>query len=183
MRETIEGWCEGRFWPVRAVLLAWVVYIGGRHLNDPDYSSLFGGLNLAVHEAGHLLFRWSGSEFLTVAGGTILQLAAPIGSALMFIRQPDYFAVCICGGWLATNLYNVATYVADARELVLPLVTVGDGECIEICHDWHYLLLNMNLLTLDTTIAKWIRIFAFLVLWGSIAGGAWMVWVMAKRRT
>src|SRR5207253_2494489 len=43
-------------------------------------------------------------------------------------RQPDWFAVTFSGAWLATNLYGVATYVADAREMDLPLVTVGGGE-------------------------------------------------------
>ena len=34
-----------------------------------------------VHEGGHLLFRWFG-EFVAVAGGTFLQLAAPFALAV-----------------------------------------------------------------------------------------------------
>jgi len=114
---------------------------------------------------------------MTIAGGTILQLAAPLASAIMFIRQPDYFALCFCGVWLSTNLYNVARYVEDARTQVLPLVTVGGGDAI---HDWHYLLSRMNILSWDTTIATFIRIVAFISMWGSIAAGIWMLWLMAR---
>ncbi|HSS47215.1 MAG TPA: hypothetical protein VLL03_07370, partial [Burkholderiales bacterium] len=78
-REEIENWCQGRIWYGRALLLLWLAWIGVEHLRDPLYSSLFGGLNLGIHEAGHLLFRFFGFEFLMVAGGTLLQLAAPVG--------------------------------------------------------------------------------------------------------
>ena len=185
LREAIINWCEGRFWPGRALLLVWFAYIGLHHLIDPEYFSLFGGLNLAIHEGGHKLFQWSGDYFLTVAGGTILQLAAPVMSAIMFIRQPDYFAVGVCGVWLGTNLYGVARYVGDAREMILPLVTVGHGDCEYPCHDWHYMLENIGsgeLLFWDTTIAKWLRIAGFLWIWGSIVGGVWMLWLMAQSK-
>ena len=41
----VETWCRGRFWPARALLLVWFVYVGVRHLADPLYTSLFGALN------------------------------------------------------------------------------------------------------------------------------------------
>jgi len=177
--EVVAAWCRGRFWPARALLLIWFAVIGVRHLGDPCYTSLFGALNLAIHEAGHLVFRFAG-EFIMMAGGTILQLAAPLASAVMFLRMPDYFAVCVTGVWLSTNLYNVATYVGDARAQALPLVTVGGGD---VMHDWHYLLSRMHLLAWDTTLAALLRILAFGILWGSIAAGVWMCWLMARPRS
>jgi hypothetical protein len=155
----------------------WLAYIGVRHLGDTDYASLFGAIDLGIHEAGHLLFSAFG-QFLSVAGGTLTQLAAPIISALLFVRQPDYFACAFCGGWLSMNLYNVATYMADARELDLPLVNVGGGEA---AHDWNYLLSTLGLLDWDTRLAALVRVLAFLVMWSSIAAGAWMLWRMARR--
>ena len=56
------------------------------------YSSIFDGINLVIHEAGHLAFSYFG-ELLEIAGGTILQLMAPIVAAFAFYRQKDYFAV------------------------------------------------------------------------------------------
>ena len=176
--EDIENWCQGRIWYGRALLLLWFAWIGIEHLRDPLYTSLFGGLNLGIHEAGHLVFRFDG-EFLMVAGGTILQLAAPLVAAIMFLRQPDYFALSACGAWLSTNLYNVATYMADARAMELPLVSLGGGDAI---HDWHYMLSHLSLLSWDARFASFTRFLAFLAMWGSIAFGAWMLWKMARSK-
>ncbi len=170
--DDVDDWCAGHSpWP-RAPLLLYMAYVGVRHLGDTDYTSLLGPLNLGIHEAGHLLFSFLSSDFLTVLGGTLLQLAAPIVSAFLFFRQPDYFAVAFCGSWLATNLYNVATYMADARELDLPLVSVGGGEGD---HDWNFMLSAVGLLNQDTHLATLVRLLAFVVAWGSIAAGGWLL--------
>ena len=179
LRGQIENWCQGRIWYGRALLLLWLAWIGIEHLRDPLYTSLFGGLNLGIHEAGHLVFRFDG-EFLAVAGGTILQLAAPLGAAVMFLRQPDFFALSVCGAWLATNFYNVATYLADARAMELPLVSIGGSS--DVIHDWHYMLSHLHLLAWDTRFASFTRLIAFLAMWGSIAFGVWMLWKMARSR-
>ncbi|MEM7516968.1 MAG: hypothetical protein AAF368_08610 [Planctomycetota bacterium] len=171
----IQEWCEGRSWVPRALFLLWFAYLGVRYVIDPTASTIFDGLNLGIHEAGHLVFGF-GPEVLEAAGGTILQLAAPIGSAVMFARQPDWFALPICGAWLATNLYGVATYVGDARAQALQLVTVGGGEAQ---HDWTYLLGRFGMLGSDTSIAAFLRVLAFGTMWLSIGAGIWMLSCMA----
>jgi hypothetical protein len=178
--DEIEDWCRGRSPWARAPLVLYLAYVGIRHLADAEYTSLFGALNLGIHEGGHLLFSWQPSEFLMVAGGTLLQLAAPILSAVMFARQPDFFAVTFCSGWLGMNLYNVATYAADAQAMALPLVTVGDGSCLDNCHDWNYLLGETGLLAHDQGVGTCFRVLAFLALWGGVAAGAWLVARMAR---
>jgi len=60
------------------------------------------GADLGVHEFGHILFGFAG-QFIAVAGGTIAQLAAPLICAVMFWRQPDYFALTLTGVWLAVT--------------------------------------------------------------------------------
>jgi len=176
IHEKIKKWCKGRIWYVRALLLIVLIYFGFRHLVNPFYSSIFGGINLGIHELGHIIFSFGG-QFITIAGGTILQLAAPLICAAIFVFQPDYFAVCVCGVWLSTNFYNVATYVGDARAQMLPLVSVGGGDAI---HDWHYIFSRMHILSWDTGIAAFIRFLAFISMWGSIVIAVWMLWVMAK---
>ncbi len=97
-------------------------------------------VNLAFHEAGHLLFRFGG-ETLTVLGGTLLQLIVPAGLIAHFLlwqRQP--FGAALCVWWLGESLANVSRYMADARALELPLV--GGGE-----HDWTTLFYQFGLLS------------------------------------
>ncbi len=178
LKDEVADWCEGRSWLWRAPLLLYLAYVGVRHLGDPEYTSLFGGINLGIHEAGHVVLSFAG-QWVMVLGGTLFQLAAPLVAAFLFLRQPDYFAVPVCGAWFSTNLYNVATYMADARALELPLVTLGpEGGDVE--HDWNYLLDSVGLLHYDTTLAGLVRLLAFLVMWGSIAAGVWMCWRMAR---
>ena len=181
LHEEVISWCEGRRWTWRVPLLAFFAYVAVRHLADPMYTSIFGGINLGIHELGHVVFSWAG-QWVSVLGGTLLQCAAPVVAAFLFLRQPDYFGVTVAGVWLSTNLYGVATYMADARALELPLVTIGP-EGGEVEHDWNYLLDSVNLLNYDTTLAGLVRLLAFLLMWGSIAGGAWMCWRMARGRT
>jgi len=174
--EDIREWAEGRLWIPRAPLIPILVYIGLRHLGDPLYTSLIGGINLGIHELGHVLLGWA-PKFLMILGGTLFQLAAPVAAAFVFLRQRDYYAIGFCGFWLATNLYSVAAYVADARAMMLPLVGVGAGEPE---HDWHYLLSTLHLLRLDTTFGFLLRVAAFLFMWGSIAFCCRLLWLMAR---
>ncbi len=180
LRDEAVAWCEGRSWVWRAPILAYLAYVGVRHLANPLYTSLFGGINLGIHELGHVVLSFAG-QWIMVLGGTLFQLAAPLVAAFLFLRQPDYFAVPVCGAWFSTNLYSVATYMADARALELPLVTVGpEGGDVE--HDWNYLLHSVGLLHYDTTLAGFVRLLAFLFMWSSLAAGAWMCWRMARPR-
>jgi hypothetical protein len=180
LKEEAVAWCEGRSWVWRAPILAYLAYAGVRHLADPLYTSLFGGINLGIHEAGHMVLSFAG-QWVMVLGGTFFQLAAPIVAALLFLRQPDFFALPVCGAWFSTNLYSVATYMADARALELPLVTVG-AEGGEVEHDWNYLLHSVGLLNFDTTLAGFVRLLAFLLMWSSVAAGAWMCRQMVRPR-
>lgn len=177
-RDAVFEWCRERAALPRIPLVLYLAWVGVRHLADTDYGSWFAALNLGIHEGGHLLFSWQPFDFLTVAGGTLLQLAAPVASVWMFCRQPDYFAVAVCGGWLSTNLYAIATYVADAQELDLPLVSVGGGEAD---HDWAYMLEALGLLEWDHTLAFLIRVVAFAAMWSSLAAAAALLWLMARR--
>jgi len=176
--DAVREWAAGRIWWWRAPILLWLVWIAVRHLADPLYNSLFGGLNLGIHEAGHLVLGWA-PQFVTAFGGTLFQCAAPVVSAYLFLRQPDWFALPVCGAWLGDNLYGVATYMGDARALELPLVSVGGGE---VEHDWSYMLDALGLLEYDTTLATLVRLLAFAVTWSSLAAGAWVLWTLARAR-
>lgn len=176
LRDDAAEWCQGRSGLVRAPLLAWFAYILVRHLAAPMYHSLFGALNLGLHEFGHFAFRPLG-EFMMYAGGSLLQCLAPVLSVGMFVRQRDYFAIAVCFGWLSTNLFEVATYAADARAMNMPLVSVGGGDTR---HDWNYLLEEMGMLRWDAAIGFLFRVAATLSMALCLAAGTWLVWKMAK---
>lgn len=176
-RDDAVAWAVGRHWAPRAVLLAYLGYAGYRHLTDPEYGSIFSGITLAIHELGHVLFGFLG-EWLSVAGGSITQLAAPVAVALILLRQRDYFGVAVGGAWLSMSLSNLAVYVADARAEELPLVSLGGGDVV---HDWNYLLGSVHLLPHDGQIAGVMRFAAFVLLVASIGLGAWLCAVMARR--
>ena len=113
-------------------MLAYLAYVSLRSLNDYEYWTIFAGITLGVHEAGHVIFAPFG-ELLMVAGGSITQLAIPVIVAMLFLRQREYFGVSVALAWLSMSLANLATYVGDARSQDLPLVSIGSGDPI---HDW-----------------------------------------------
>jgi hypothetical protein len=170
-------WCRGKNWAVRAPFLIFFTYVLARHLADPEYSSILGGLNLGIHELGHFVFSFAGA-FLGVSGGTILQLAVPLFGIFNFYHQDDFFSMALCLGWLSTNFFSIATYVADARRLELPLVTPFGGD--NVVHDWEYILSRTNILQYDTLIATIIRIFAVVSMLACFVSGAWILLQMHK---
>ncbi len=175
IEENIEAWSRGKWWQARLVLWAGLAYLSTRYLWDPHYGSLFGGLNLGIHEAGHLFFQLFGNRFLAILGGTLFELGAPIAAGFMFYRQPDYFAISFCGVWFGISLMSVAVYCADARLMELPLVTTGGGEA---SHDWNNMLGMMGLLPFDSSFGLLFQLAAFITFLLSLIVGARIIQIM-----
>jgi len=167
----------GKIWQPRALLLLICTWIFYRHLKDPLYGGIAKGLNLAIHEAGHVVFGFFGIDFLGVAGGTILQLAAPLIAAWMFYKQRDHFGIAIASCWLATNFFDVAVYAADARAGQLPLVSIGGGDPE---HDWFIMLAETNLLNYDKVIGGLFTAAGVLSFLTGIGFGGWLVVQMRR---
>lgn len=143
----------------RIALLVALAWGDVRTMWDSETWNVFGGLTLAIHEGGHLIFGPFG-EWLSVAGGSVTQVMAPIAAGWMLLRQGDRYGVAIVGTWLAYSLTNLANYIADARAMALQLV----GFSADPLHDWHYLLDSVNLLPYDTRLAGLVRLSAVAVL-------------------
>ncbi len=174
-------WAQGRVWILRLLMWLWFLNLFWNHLRDRDYQGLLGGLNLGVHEFGHLICMPFG-EFIGVAGGSFVQCLVPVISIFMFYRQRDYFAFSFSFVWLGSNLAGVSRYIADARKLELNLVTPFGGGSGEVIHDWNYLLNKMGLLQFEMEIAAAVRISALICLLGGIFWGAWILWLMIKSK-
>ncbi|CAN5800579.1 hypothetical protein BH11GEM2_BH11GEM2_21100 [soil metagenome] len=140
-------------------LLAYGVY-GLRHQGE---GTLLDGVDLAIHETGHLVFAPFG-EFIGFAGGTLFQLLMPAFFLIYFLRQRDQYAASVALWWIGQNCGHIAVYVADARAQELPLV--GGGE-----HDWDYLLGRMGLLAQDQHIARAITSVGYLLVVGAALWG------------
>jgi hypothetical protein len=121
------------------------------------------GVDLVIHEAGHVIFMPFG-EFISFAGGTIAQILMPLIFVLYFARRRSLISASIISFWLAQSLANVSVYAADAQKMELPLL--GGG-----IHDWNYLLGKTNLLMFTPQIALFIQALATLVCCIALAVG------------
>jgi hypothetical protein len=98
-------------------------------------------------------------------GGTLGQLLVPALLLVHFVRrgrQPVGAACCLW--WVGQSLANVAIYMADARDLALPLVGGGD-------HDWNELFHRFGALDADAVarISGVTRAAGVLVMLGGLA--------------
>jgi hypothetical protein len=105
---------------------------------------------LPIHEGGHLLFGRLG-QTMGVAGGTLLQLGVPLAIAIYFLFQRQLLGTAFAAFFFFENFLQISTYMADARKMELPLVTVGNAD--EVGHDWFILFSSMGILRHDTRIA------------------------------
>jgi hypothetical protein len=120
-----------------------------------------------IHEGGHLLFRFFG-EWISVAGGTLLQLFVPFALAVYFVFRRQLPGTAFCAFFFFEQFLPIGVYMADARSQELPLLTVGDPE--NVIHDWFYLFSHAGLLDHDTQIGATCRMLGWA---GMLATVAW----------
>ncbi len=154
-------------------LLAWVaayvLFLTYAFANRGAYLFI-DSANLVVHEGGHLLFGWFG-QTLGLWGGTLLQWLVPFLLAAYFFFRRQTSAYVLCLFLFFENWLYTATYMADARAQVLPLVTTGDPDAVE--HDWNAIFTSLGVLNYDTRIAAVVR---FLGWMGMLACVGWLVY-------
>jgi hypothetical protein len=128
-----------------------------------ELGSFLDGLDVAIHETGHIVFGAFG-EVIQFAGGTLFQLIVPATFVWYFAKRGDRHAATVPLWWLAQNLWNISVYVRDARAQELPLV--GGGE-----HDWAYLLGRFGLLAHDQQIGNVVHAAGTIVCLAAVAAG------------
>ena len=163
----------------RAALLAVLCWVGLRlialdHRHAEINNAFLHGPLLVFHEAGHVLFAWGG-RWLTVAGGTLMQLLVPAVVAGAFLwRQRDPFGAAV-GLWaLGVSLLDVAPYVYDAADPQIMLLTGATGEAGG--HDWIYLLRSLGLLARAQALGTATHRLGALVLLAALVWAAWLLW-------
>jgi hypothetical protein len=129
---------------------------------------------IPIHEGGHLLFRWFG-EWISVAGGTFLQLFTPLALAFYFALNRQVTGTAFCAFFAFEQLLPISRYMADARAQALPLLTVGDTDYV--IHDWNYLFGSLGVLNHDIAIAAAVRALGWLGMCATI------VWLIIRARS
>ena len=119
---------------------------------DPYQWHLIDGVNLVIHEAGHLIFSPFG-EFMMIAGGSLFQVIMPAIFVGYFLYSRKYFSAALVLFWVGESILNVSVYAGDSLALQLPLLGGQDS-----VHDWNYLLSSLNLLSATAKIAGAIRL-------------------------
>jgi hypothetical protein len=158
----------------RPVLIGWSVFYCLYMLHASrvaDFTFVYPA-ELVMHEAGHLLYSFLG-QTLMLWGGTLFQLQVPLMLALSFAWRGHTTGTVFCLFFFFENLLGISVYMADARELDLPLVTVGDSGGDGMPHDWWNIFTQLGVLDYDTRIAAWVRAIGWL---GMITTLAWFIY-------
>ena len=135
-------------------------------LTTIEWWDLLDDVDLAIHEAGHIVFSPFG-DVVGALGGSLFQTLVPAVFVAYFLRARQRFAAAITMGWVAVNLVNVSRYISDARAQELPLL---GGE--NVIHDWWYVLISWDLLKSDLAIGRGVHLCAALVFIAALALGA-----------
>ena len=117
--------------PQRIVLLIVILWVVWSSIVQRTPYIFLDNVNLLFHEAGHILFIPFG-QFMTILGGSLMQLLVPISVFCSFLLKRDLDGVAFALLWFGESLINLSYYIADGQKMLLPLL--GEG------HDWNYLL-------------------------------------------
>jgi hypothetical protein len=153
-----------------AGLLYWTWQFAWTPLGADAMDSFLHLPDLVFHEAGHLIFSPLG-QFMSVLGGSLMQVLIPVICAVAFIRQEQSFGAAICVWWAGQNLVDLAPYIADARALQIPLLGGRTGAEVE-GHDWEFILTRLRLTHLDHAIGRVAHAIGMLVMIASLAFAA-----------
>lgn len=119
---------RGRYVAGLAVLALFGVNAFVRGVRVP----LLGWIDLAIHEAGHVL-AFPLPDLGMAVMGSGLQVAVPLLLAAVFwLREHEPLGASLCLGWAGTSFQDASVYIADAPYQRLPLI---GGE-----HDWAWVL-------------------------------------------
>lgn len=129
-------------------------------------------IDLVFHEAGHIVFRPFG-EFLTVLGGSLLQVIVPIVCWVSFTTtNPDPFAASVMAWWTGESLVDISFYANDARSLSIMLLGGHTGAEV-YGHDWEQILGMTGLTMHDHQIAWTFHGVGAVMMVGALAYGTY----------
>jgi hypothetical protein len=159
-------------------LLALTVAILGRGLTPAAGGGVLGFvqlIDLVFHEAGHVIFAVLG-RFAGMLGGSLNQVLIPAICTAYFLRARQPAAAAVTLFWTGENLTGVAIYVADGRDMALPLLAEG------LTHDWNWILSELSLREHAPALGRAVFALGLLVLAAALALLAADAWRALTRR-
>jgi len=164
------------------LIVFFIIFIWGlKFITSPIESNYAGNcflhlVNLPFHEAGHVIFSFSG-EFITKLGGTLGQLLMPlICLTALLVKTRDPFGASVCLWWLGENFMDIAPYIQDARALKMPLLGGVTGRETVDYHDWEFILKKLGLLQWDHSLAKAAQSIGIILMLVSFAWGGYLLY-------
>ena len=169
-------WASHEAWWWRLPIFAWFIALLIQNIRDSSFAlsrlgNPFSALDFGIHELGHFLFSPFG-DFMRILGGSLFQCLFPIFWLIGCIQRRWYFAASLSLCWLGLNLFDVATYAADAKARLLPL-SIGLGvfgvdpnetdAVYDSSHDWYQLLTRTDHLDSALSIADGLRMAAAII--------------------
>ena len=145
---------------IRIWIILWFLYIYMHYLLIDGYASFLYGINIFIHEAGHIILAPLG-DFIHALGGTIFQIGIPL-AWLIYWRNSN-IASQFALFWIGENLLEISVYAGDAINLQLPLLFPNG------IHDWSYMFGELGILQYTPIIAKSIfTLWSLCILWSII---------------
>lgn len=165
--QNIHAWTKGKYWWARLPLYLWFCYITAKYFDSYQYAmyrmaNIINAIDFGIHELGHMLFIPLGT-FMTIAGGSIMQVLFPLIWMGVALHRKWYFAAGLCLVWAGLSLIDVSVYAADAQVRILPLVTMGSD--YDSAHDWYQLLTRLDMLDQTDQVASVIRNSGIVAVW------------------
>lgn len=148
------------------LILSWKLMARGLTLDSGALLGFISLVDLVFHEAGHVIFGFFGS-FIAALGGSLNQVLIPAICAGVFLKQKQVAAASAAVFWMGENIIGVAIYVADGRDMRLPLLAEG------LTHDWNYLLSEMSLRNWAEPLGRLVFVAGVLTLLAALAMLAW----------
>lgn len=130
------------FWGVLAIaagtggMYAWITS------SLPGWGGALQLFSIGVHEVGHPLFHklFLGNFFMTIIGGTFMELFVPLAGFLYFLRRGKALSADVCLLLLAISCWSVGGYAGYNHDDVIRMLnaTADTKPDWEYMHTWFH---------------------------------------------